>query len=242
MVQQSINFGACDANGMRAIDLAADTERNTKERVQRSGQVYREPPGANRHGLQIIALLERLISSKSVWGHTEVASQRRAFFGRKSNGKLEVYWPQILLELLSGLRGIHIQKAFATLDRGSSYPYVNAMNVLDNKEWTDKAEDLRSLLGLPKDKSAASHVEPQLLAYLLDRHSLIDMFEDDDDHQEFASAMPVYSLRPIITVSKPDFGPECFEFFDRCKDNFPGFDVVFHFVEDSITASLQIRP
>ena len=92
----------------------------------------------------------------------------------------------------------------------SGYSHPGWPNVLDNEVWTDRAEGLRALLGLPKDKSVASHVEPQFLAYLLDRHSLLYMFEDEEDRHEFASAKPAYTLQPIITVSKPDFCPKCF--------------------------------
>ncbi|KAK4972499.1 hypothetical protein LTR28_012586, partial [Elasticomyces elasticus] len=150
---------------------------------------------------QIAALLKRLTSSAPERAASAIALQRRAFFGRKPDGKVEVYRPQILLEPPTGPYGR--QKAFVTLDRGSNYPYVNAMsghshpgwaNVLGNEIWTDKAETLRTLLDLPKDKPAASHVEPQLLAYLLDRHSLY-MSEDAEDHQELASVMPTYTLQ-----------------------------------------------
>ena len=143
-----------------------------------------------------------------------------------------------------------MQKAFATLDRGSNYPYINAMsgyshpgwpNVLDNEVWTDKAEDLRKSFGLPEDKTAASHVEPQLLAYLLDRHSLFSMFEDESDCRDFESAKPAYALQPNITVNKPEFCAECFEFFDCFKARFPGSGVVFHFIGDSLAAPLRVR-
>lgn len=236
LTHQNICLGARDGNGMQAADLAADTQHNTKERVQRSGKVYREPPDAGRQREQIQALLERLTSSGPERANTAIAPPRRAFFGRKSDGKLEIYRPQVLLEPPTGPYGR--QKAFSTLDRGSNYPYVNAMsgyshtgwtNVLDNGMWTDKADDLRALLGLPKDKLAASHVEPQLLAYLLQRHSL-------QDRQELASAMPTYILQPIITVSKPDLCDQCLDLFQRFKDRFPGFGVVFHCVGDSIAA------
>src|SRR6202012_2927537 len=117
-------------------------------------------------------------------------------------------------------------KAFATLDRGPHYPYINVMsgyshpgwpNILDNDVWTARAERLRAILDLPADISAASHVEPQLLAYLVYHHSILNLFEDEDKYLEFFGAMPAYILRPIITVSKARFCHKCAEFFDRFK-------------------------
>lgn len=133
-------------------------------------------------------------------------------------------------------------KAFATLDRGPNYPYINVVsgytqpdwpNVLDNGVWTDKAENLRAVLGLPEYRRVASHVEPQLLAYLAERHSLYP-FDEEEDYQELKSVRPPYALRPIITVNKPDLCRHCFEFFEHFKIQFPGFNVIFHIVEDSI--------
>lgn len=237
--QQDINFKARDGNGMQAVDLAADTPRNRKERTVRSGAGYREHPQAGRDREQIQALLSRLTSPVSKRTRTEKEIQRRTFFERRDDGKIEIYRPQVLLQPPSGTYG-H-QKAFATLDRGSNYPFVDVMsgyshhcwpNVLDNTVWTKKAEKMRVLLGLSRDKVAASHVESQLLAYLLDRHSLI-MLEDEDGREELRSAMPVYSLRPIITVSKPDLCDKCLDLFERFKNTFPGFGVTFHCVGDS---------
>lgn len=71
-----------------------------------------------------------------------------------------IYQPQLLLEIPNGLHGPQLQKAFATLDRGPNYPYVNAMsgythpdhaNVLDNQTWTDKAVRLRAMLNLRRE-------------------------------------------------------------------------------------------
>lgn len=132
--QQSIDLGARDSNGMQAVDLAADTQRNTEERTERSRKHYRESPGAGREREQIQALLKRLTSSVVERAETEIAPKRRAFFDRKHNGKLEVYRPQ-LLELPTGPRGLQSQKAFATLDRGPNYPYVNAMSGYSHTGW-----------------------------------------------------------------------------------------------------------
>ena len=97
---------------MQAADLAAETQRNTNERAQRSDAVYREPL-ADKQRKQIKALLERITSPVPERENIGRAlQQRRAFFGRKSNGDLEIYRPQQLLELPPGSYGL--QKAIAT--------------------------------------------------------------------------------------------------------------------------------
>jgi len=122
----------------------------------------------------------------------------------------------------------------------SGYSHHDHANVLDNRTWTDKAERLRAMFGLPKDRSLASHVEPQLLSYLLDRHSL-HMAEDRGDRAELATVMPAYCLRPVITVSKPDLCGNCIQMFEAFKARFPGFNVIFHCVGDSAAAPLHVR-
>jgi hypothetical protein len=245
--QQSINLRVRDGNGMQAVDLAADTQRNTKERAIRSGAIYREPCNAGRQREQIKALLERLMTPVSEQTETGIEPHRRTFFERRNDGKVHIYRPQVLLEPPAGPYGR--QKAFATLDRGPGYPFVNAMsgyshtgwpNVLDNTVWTDKAENIRASLGLPKDKAAASHVESQLLAYLIDRHSL-HMLEDVYDRKELASVMPDYSLQPVITVSRRDLCKDCLDLFERFKGRFPGFGVTFHCVGNSAASPLLMR-
>ncbi|CAD0046447.1 unnamed protein product [Aureobasidium pullulans] len=85
--QQSINLGARDANGMQAVDLAADTQRNATERTVRSGAVYREPPKASRQREQIQALLKRLTSPIPEPIGIGMEAQRRTFFERRNDGK-----------------------------------------------------------------------------------------------------------------------------------------------------------
>lgn len=81
----------------------------------------------------------------------------------------------------------------------SGYSHPGWPNVLDNSFWTDKAEELRALLVLLENRQAAFHGEPQLLAYLLNRHSLYDP-ANSGERRELLSVMPTYSLRPVITV------------------------------------------
>jgi hypothetical protein len=61
LAQQKVDLEARDGNGMRAVDLAANTVRNTKERAERLRHgSYREASNADRRRRQIEELLERL--------------------------------------------------------------------------------------------------------------------------------------------------------------------------------------
>lgn len=244
-------IGARDGNGMRAVELAADTARNIKERARRSGDIYREPADAARQRRQIEALLQRLSPSTAAAKHNVSNESRpRAFFDRQADGRLVVLWPRILLKPPGGPFGPQLQKAFATLDRGYNYPPVNAMsgysqagwpNVIDNKLWTANAENLRTMLGMPEDKSAASHVEPQLLAYVMYHHSVLPMLESERRRRDLRGAMPAYNIRPTITVNKDRMCQCCDETFERFKHQYPGFNVVFRFEGDSLRPPLSVR-
>jgi hypothetical protein len=253
LAQQKIDLGARDGNGMRAVDLVADIERNKKERRLRCGRWYREAPDADERRRQIEGLLKRLTPPTSSHPATATAtstsrSQGSAFFNRKDDGTIEVYRPQVLLQPPSGRDGQpQIQKAFATLNRGPDYPPINAMsgyshsgrpNVLDNDVWTNKAELLRECLGLPEDKSAASHVEPQLLAYLLDRHYLLPP-PNSTECQGLLDVMPTCSLRPVIYVSKNTFCCSCRKMIGLFKQQFPELGVALHCVGHSAKAPLD---
>lgn len=113
-------------------------------------------------------------------------------------------------------------------------------NVLNNKLLTLKAETLRAMLGLPPDEDAASHVEPQLLAYLIHTHWPY-MLEGGDDLKVSADNMLSYELHPIITVSKEDLCDDCLEFFARLKNMFACICVAFHCVGDSTWADVTTR-
>jgi len=248
---QGADLSACDGNDMRAVELAADITRNVKERAQRSSDIYREPADAGRQRRQIEALLQRFSPLTAATTFSASSESRpRAFFDRQADGRLVVHRPRTLLEPPGGLSGPQGQKAFATLDRGPNYPPVNAMsgysqagwpNVIDNTLWTANAENLRVMLGLPRNKSAASHVEPQLLAYIVCHHSVINMFQSASKQQDFYGVLPTYDIRPTITVSKDEMCNSCDETFERFKEWYPGFDVVFRFEGDSVRPPLSER-
>jgi hypothetical protein len=164
LVREGVDIYARDANGMRAIDLSDEMERNTKERISRSRCFYREASHAGQLRKQVQALLQRSASSSSRSNSTGTAilrpPQRCAFFDRKPDGSLEILRPRESVEPPVG----KLEKAFATLDRGPNYPFVNAMsgytqpgwpNVLANEEWAAKADGLRAFFGLPGNKALA---------------------------------------------------------------------------------------
>lgn len=90
------------------------------------------------------------------------------------------------------------------------------------------------------ERSLASHVERQLLAYLMDCHSLC-MVENKGDRAELETVMPTYCLRPVVTVSKSDFCEHRLHMFEVFKSVFPGFNVMLRFVGDSITGRVRVR-
>lgn len=121
----------------------------------------------------------------------------------------------------------------------SGYTHAGWPNVLDNTVWTEKAETLRAMLGLPKNRRAASHVESQLLAYLLERHSL-HAHADLGGRRELLSVMPTYSIRPIITVSKSEFCPFCQELFVRFRTNFPELGIILQCVGETAIVPFEV--
>ena len=111
---------------------------------------------------------------------------RLAFSDRDSAARLGIYRCRALFGMPSAPSGQ--QKAFASLDRGPGYPEIYAMSgyfhpgrliVINNELRTRKAGELRRTFDLLPKICAASHVEPQLLAYLVDRHSL-HLFDDGE--------------------------------------------------------------
>lgn len=167
-----------------------------------------------------------------------------------------LHTPQLPLLVPIGQR----QKAFAQLDRGPKYPSVNAMsgyshprwpNVLENGLWARRADDLRAYLKMPQNISYASHVEPQLLAYLLFHHD-VAAFTELPEHigsqnwsgslAELRKGLKQLKRTPIVTVSKADFSVEWFTFFEKFRQRFPGLGVKFHFVGDEAGHQVQVRP
>lgn len=181
LIDQKVDLEACDGNGMTAIDLAQDLQRNREERELRAGLVYREPSDTDHLRKMIAAHLERKSPARRLVRQISPAEETRAgFFHRTADGELLLFKSVTSLAVPFG-QG---QKAFASLDRGPQYPIVNSMSgyshptwpdVLDNSFWTKKVVELCSVIGHGgenPDRSHCSHAEKQLGAYFMDRHYL----------------------------------------------------------------------
>ncbi|KAK4904791.1 hypothetical protein LTR49_025822 [Elasticomyces elasticus] len=110
LTEQEVDLGTHDGNGMRAADLAADMARIRKERKQRSGMVYREPPDADGQREQIKALWNRPQRLNSEHSQAVSATPRGAFFDRKPAGELEIYRPQVLLRYQMDHTGLNYKR------------------------------------------------------------------------------------------------------------------------------------
>jgi hypothetical protein len=122
----------------------------------------------------------------------------------------------------------------------SGYTQPGWPNVLANEAWAAKADALRAFFGLPGNRALASHVEPQLLAYLLDRHSLIKWDSHlEHDLSRLDSVRPAHSIRPVITISKTYICDQCKTFIHHFQRKFPGFRVDFHCVGDIAMSPLE---
>ena len=237
---------ARDANGMNALELALNSSRNKGERVWRAGSVYREPVDADNQRARVESHLKRLSNNVLVHSSEAEDPSRRglSFFQRTADGNLALYRPQTILLVPDG----QPYKAFAELDRGPNYPLVTAMsgytfpgwpNVLDNSLWANRADKLRRYLGLPSDIRAASHVEPQLLTYLVFQHTLVRFTDeneefDPEDLQSLLDDLLPLNPDPIITVSKEDFCTSCQQFYATFTRTFPYLGVRFRFVGENL--------
>ncbi|KAK3675893.1 hypothetical protein LTR78_004085 [Recurvomyces mirabilis] len=241
LLEQGVDQTACDGKSMTALELAMDTRRNANERAIRSSIVYRETGKAGGDRRQLVRELQRMSeNSGSSAMSSRLPDQSPSFFHRVEGGHLLLYRPSILL-----LKPIQSpQKAIATLDRGGRYPVINAMsgyshpswpNVLDNQLWTGRANDLRALLDLERSERYASHVGPQLLAYLALHHTLcLYPFESEEQWARLEAAKPRCSFTALITVNKPRFCRTCAEFFEQFKVHFREIGVEFTFVEEAV--------
>lgn len=103
-------------------------------------------------------------------------------------------------------------------------------NVLDNAEWIAKAGEICDLVGHKAEKSYASHVEKQLIAYYLDRHAI---FVETDPVRAVALhtvTPPHQNVKGTITVSKEKACFDCERFIALVREKF-AVNLDFHFTE-----------
>ncbi|KAK3705216.1 hypothetical protein LTR37_013377, partial [Vermiconidia calcicola] len=128
LTQRKVHLQARDSNSMRVAHLAADAERNTTERARRAQtaqddrSVAETPHRAQPRGC----------------GCTD-STTATSFFGGSSDDTLEVFRHQELFEPPHGPGELQIQKAFATLDRGTTYPSIHAMSGYSYPDWPKRA-------------------------------------------------------------------------------------------------------
>ncbi|KAH0837419.1 hypothetical protein FOPE_05241 [Fonsecaea pedrosoi] len=122
----------------------------------------------------------------------------------------------------------------------SGYTFPGWRNVLDNNLWANRADELRKHLGLPSDIRAASHVEPQLLTYLVHHHTLVQYSEDEDfvpgDLQSFFDDLLPLAQVPVITVSKEYLCASCQTFYAAFRRIFATLNVRFRFVGENVNS------
>ncbi|MCJ1422392.1 hypothetical protein MMC29_000272 [Sticta canariensis] len=226
LIDRGASIYAEDANGHRAAEFAADSERNEEERISRADDIVMVRPDANRKRRQILACLTRheTMGRDSLDG-VKPSQIHQGYFGKISPNLLWYYRADTSYDIEPGEEN----KAFARLDRGARYPVISAMSgysqghradVLNNEIWTRKAQDLCKTIRFDVSRSCASHVEKQLIAYYMDRHWIFD--EDDFsstsmDSSQHTSLRDVLPSPPpaIITVNKKRMCPDCLAFYDQ---------------------------
>ncbi|KAL7923122.1 hypothetical protein ACQKWADRAFT_291272 [Trichoderma austrokoningii] len=236
LIESRASIYAKDANGHRAADFAADSERNEEERISRTNNIVIERPDANRKRRQILALLMRHETMDHGSLNRPNPSQiHQGYFGKISPNLLWYYKPDTSYKI--GPR--EERKAFARLDRGARYPVISAMSgysqgyrqdVLNNEIWTRKAEDLCRTIHFEVSSGYASHVEKQLIAYYMDRHWIFDEDDCPSGSMESLQHTRLRDVHPspppaLITVNKSGMCPDCSNFYDQFCRYFTNVEV-----------------
>jgi len=177
-----------DSHGLRAIDLAAPSDRNEEERYRRSGgehQVYNEITyTANRTRRMIISMLRDDISDQI--SAAEKGNIEDQFF-HKSASRVRLFAPIAEYEISSPY------KTIARLERGGRYPSIAAMSgwshgktvpLVSGNDWTSEVIRIAHTIGHDLDPDRkdggvqgqfhACHAEKQLIAYFISKHVFLE--------------------------------------------------------------------
>ncbi len=119
-------------------------------------------------------------------------------------------------------------KVIGWLDRGRSFPLVSTMSgysqsesgntTLDNRRWTNLVLILARKVVVKVEKSYASHIRKQLLAFYVANHVLLDA--EDKKHTFRGEDMYLSHVKPpkppaaVIVVSKERVCDDCERFMD----------------------------
>ncbi|KAL2075078.1 hypothetical protein VTL71DRAFT_20 [Oculimacula yallundae] len=232
LIGKGASLCAKDANGHCAVDFAVECERNEEERISRSEVTVRADAYKNRRQMLFECLMRgEKIEEVSTSGQN-LLSKHPGLFRKLEPNLLLYYTPDTSYAVPPGKES----KAFGRLDRGTGYPVISAMsgysqgsetNVLDNRKWTKKAQELCRIIDFDDNLSYASHVEKQLIAYYMDKHWI---FEEDACSSPDAKYIWSHdrSLRDVlprpppatITVSKSEMCWNCSSFFEQFSKRF----------------------
>ncbi|KAI4285965.1 MAG: hypothetical protein L6R38_000258 [Xanthoria sp. 2 TBL-2021] len=192
IVQHLLEHGADpsikDIHGLRAIDLAAPSDRNETERYDRSGrehQVYQEITYTANQARKMIVLLLKDDTSDRL--QTIVDGHVQGQFFQKTTRSVKLFAP---------VAEYHIptpHKTIAHLERGGRYPSIAAMSgwshgktvpLVSGMDWTPEVIRIANIVGhaLAHDKKDngipgrfyACHAEKQLIAYFISRHVFLE--------------------------------------------------------------------
>lgn len=209
-----------DSDGFKAIDLAKPSDRNEKERYQRSGgkhQIYKEVAyEANQARRMIVLLLKDNEDEK-----LPISNQgfERHFFQKSPQGTIGLFAP------IAEYSVPHQWKTIARLEREGGYPSVVAMSgwahgdttsTVSGRDWTSEVRAVAETVGHAlklnqrcdqgvSGQFAACHAEKQLIAYFVSRHVFLGLESDEGEplHQLATARPPVMLRKAKILVSYP---------------------------------------
>jgi hypothetical protein len=204
---------AVDASGKHAHELALDTVANSDERTHLACCLprYIEPIDAGKSRRIIASRLQALFKSRMSSSVKQAQRQPDLFFQRRDRLSLAICVPSTVLSVPHDTP----QKALACLDRGQYYPKINFISGreypgaswrdgVDNKVWSAAALEIGQLCLHLKDinMDQACHVEPQALAYLIHKHTLLGLVGEQDYIDALRKVSPPLTINPVVIVNR----------------------------------------
>ena len=190
LLKNGANKHLIDNDGLKAIDLATQSDRNEEERYWRSGaedQVYEEIPYiANQARRMIVSILKDDVDDESPLAANAPVDNRCII--KRSLVKITLYAPVAEYEIPTPF------KTIARLERGGRYSSISAMSGWSHGEtttlisggyWTTEVIRIAKIIGHAldpddnKDKGTPSlyhacHAEKQLVAYFISKHVFLE--------------------------------------------------------------------
>ena len=184
-----------DNDGLKAIDLATQSDRNEEERYRRPGGEYHVdeevPYIANQARRMIVSILkDDVVDDQSPPAANAITGDQFLFQKSPSNipSKITVYAPIAEYEISTPY------KTIARLERGGRYPSIAAMSgwkhdgtttLVSGGKWTLEVIRIADIIGhvLDPDDSKENripglylgcHAEKQLVAYFISKHVFLE--------------------------------------------------------------------